>query len=206
MVETAIRRSLHALKYRDAKLAREVIHDDSQINDLRFHIEAESSKLIARQQPMARDLRIIIAVMNIILDLERMGDHAVGIAKMAVQLEDQPTLDSLNNLLKMADLCCEMLRRSLSSFIARDSDMAKSIIREDDQVDMLYTETFKDMVAHMAHDSKLISHGMYLLFAGHNLERIADRVTNICERVIFLNTGRMEEISSGDSNVVLGNK
>lgn len=204
MVDSAIQRSMHALKYRDINLAREIIAGDAQINDLRFEIEEKCFKLIAQQQPMASDLRTIIAVMNIILDLERMGDHAAGIAKIVVQMGEQPLLKPLIDLPRMTETCQEMLRLSLDAFLAEDGKLAQSVIEQDETVDTLYTQVFRELLTFMIEDPKTITRAMSLLFVGHNLERTADHVTNICERILFLNTGRMEEIeSSGDSNIVL---
>lgn len=203
MVDAAIGKALHALKYRDINLGREVVAGDIHINELRFAIEDNCLKLIAQQQPMARDLRAIIAAMNIALDLERMGDHAAGIAAIAVQMGDQPPLKSLVDLPRMADISREMLRQSLDAFVKKDNDLAEAIIARDDEVDHLYNQVFRELMSFMIEDPTTITRGMYLLFASHNLERIADRVTNICERVLFVTTGRMEEIPSGDTNLAL---
>jgi len=203
MVDTAIRKAMHALKYRDLNLAREVIANDAEINDLRFSIEDHCYKLIAKQQPMAGDLRIIIAVMSVVLDIERMGDHAAGVANIALQIGDKPPLKPLVDLPRMADICRDMLRQSLEALVNKDNDLAQATIKRDDQVDALYTQIFREMLTFMTDDPETVTRGMCLLFVGHNLERIADRVTNICERVLFVTTGRMEEIPSGETNISL---
>lgn len=202
MVDTAIGQSIHALKFRDINLANEIIANDSTLNNLRFKIEDDCFKLISMQQPIASDLRIIIAVMNIVLDLERMGDHAAGIAKVVIQIGDQPPLKPLVDLPRMAKVCRQMLRESHEAFLTRDNALAEAIMARDDEVDELYQSIFREMVTFMTDDPDTITRGMYLLFVGHNLERIADRVTNICERVIYLNTGRMEEVSNENTNLV----
>ena len=203
MVDTAIQRAVHALKYQDADMGHGVIANDAEINDLRFELEESCLKLIAQQQPMARDLRRIFTVMHIVLDLERMGDHAAGIAKIAVQMGGEPPLKPLVDLPRMADICREMLRQSLDAFVARDTDSVHAIIKRDDEVDELYNQIFREIITYLAEDPKTITRGMYLLFASHNLERVADRVTNICERILFLTTGKMEEIPPGETNLGL---
>ena len=203
MVDTAIKKAMQALKSQEVNLAREVVANDAEINDLRFEIEDHCLKLLAQQQPMAGDLRRIVTVMHIVLDLERMGDHAAGIAKIAIEMGDQPPLKPLVDLPRMADICRDMLHQSLDAFIAKDDDKVQTIIARDDEVDALYNQIFRELVTYIAADPKAITRGMYLLFVGHNLERIGDRVTNICERVLFLATGHMEEVPPGDTNVSL---
>ena len=194
MVEKAIYRSMEALKNRDLDLAKKVISDDSDIDRMRFDIEEKCIKLIVTQQPVASDLRIIVAVLNIIIDLERIGDHAEGIAKIAVMIGNEPPLKPLIDLPRMAQKTADMLRRSLDAFVNRDADAARQISKEDDEIDALYDQVFRELLIFMAEDSKTITRATRLIWAGHNLERSADRVTNICERVVFVVTGKMEEI------------
>ncbi len=194
MVEKAIYRSMEALKNRDLDLAKKVISDDSEIDRMRFDIEEKCIKLIVTQQPVASDLRIIVAVLNIIIDLERIGDHAEGIAKIAVMIGNEPPLKPLIDLPRMAQKTADMLRRSLDAFVNRDADAARQISKEDDEIDALYDQVFRELLIFMAEDSKTITRATRLIWAGHNLERSADRVTNICERVVFVVTGKMEEI------------
>jgi phosphate transport system protein len=194
MVEKAIYRSMEALKNRDLDLAKKVISDDSEIDRMRFDIEEKCIKLIVTQQPVASDLRIIVAVLNIIIDLERIGDHAEGIAKIAVMIGNEPPLKPLIDLPRMAQKTADMLRRSLNAFVNRDADAARQISKEDDEIDALYDQVFRELLIFMAEDSKTITRATRLIWAGHNLERSADRVTNICERVVFVVTGKMEEI------------
>ncbi len=194
MVDKAISRSVEALKRRDHAAAEKVIRDDQAINQKRFEIEERALILIATQQPMAGDLRIIAAVIHIITDLERMADHAAGIAKINLLHGDQPLLKPLIDIPRMADKCRDMLRRSMDAFLARDAEAARRIAAEDDEVDQLYDQVYHELVMFMVSDPRTIERATWLLWAAHNLERIADRVTNICERVVFLVTGQMEEM------------
>ena len=196
MVDAAISLSIQALKERDQELAQQIITDDEKINELRFKIEEDCVSLIARQQPAARDLRLIVAAMNIVLDLERMGDHAAGIATIVLRMGDEPLLKPLIDLPRMAQISQDMLRQSLDALISDNPDEARAITQIDDEVDMLYNQIFRELVSYMIEDPRTVTRAMYLLFCAHNVERVADRVTNICERVIFVSTGRMEEISS----------
>ena len=193
MVEKALDRSMVALKNRDLELARQVIADDAKVNQKRFDIEEKSIDLIATQQPMASDLRIIIAVLNIIVDLERIADHAEGNAKIALMIGNEPPLKPLIDLPRMCQKTIDMLKRSLDAFINRDAEAARRICDEDDEVDNLYDQVFRELLTFMAEDSKTITRATRLIWVGHNLERSADRVTNICERVIYVVTGKMEE-------------
>jgi phosphate transport system protein len=196
MVDAAISLSIQALKERDQVLAQQIIADDEKINELRFKIEEDCVSLIARQQPAARDLRLIVAAMNIVLDLERMGDHAAGIATIVLRMGDEPLLKPLIDLPRMAQISQDMLRQSLDALISDNPDEARAITQIDDEVDMLYNQIFRELVSYMIEDPRTVTRAMYLLFCAHNVERVADRVTNICERVIFVSTGRMEEIPS----------
>jgi len=196
MVEKAIDRSVEALKNRDLKLARQVITDDQKINQKRFDIEEKCVELIATQQPMARDLRIIIAVVNIIVDLERIADHAEGIAKIAVLIGDEPPLKPLIDIPRMAQKTNEMLHQSLDAFVNRDAEAARQVCSQDDEVDNLYNQVFRELLTFMAEDPKTISRATRLIWVAHNLERSADRVTNICERVVYVVTGKTEEIGA----------
>lgn len=197
MVDTAISRSIQALKERDQSLAQQIIAEDEDINELRFKIEGDCVRLIARQQPAARDLRFIVAAMNIVLDLERMGDHAAGIATIVVRMSDEPLLKPLIDLPRMAQIAREMLRASLDAFMSEnDEQEAMAITMRDEEVDQLYNQIFRELITFMIEDPRTVTRAMYLLFCAHNVERIADRVTNICERVAFVATGRMQEIPS----------
>lgn len=196
MVDTAMGRSMQALKGRDQSLAQRVIADDEKINELRFEIEKDCLVLIARQQPNAHDLRLIVAAMNIVLDLERMGDHAAGIATIVLRMGVEPLLKPLIDLPRMTQISQEMLRASLDAFTEENAAKALVSTERDDEVDQLYNQIFRELVTFMIEDPRTVTRAMYLLFCAHNVERIADRVTNICERVVFAATGQLEEISS----------
>jgi phosphate transport system protein len=194
MVEKATSRSIEALKERDIEKAQEIITDDLKINNKRFSIEEKCVQLIATQQPMASDLRAIICVLNIITEIERIGDHAEGIAKIVIAIGDEPPLKPLIDIPRMAEKSNDMLHRSLDALINQDADTARKIVDEDDEVDNLYDQVFRELLTFMAEDPKTITRATRLIWVAHNLERSADRVTNICERVVYLVTGKMEEL------------
>ncbi len=195
MVARAIDRSIKALKNRDLEEAERIIKDDAEIDSKRWSIEEKCINLIATQQPVASDLRNIIALLNIIVDLERMGDHAEGIAKIVLKLGKEPLIKPLIDIPRMAEKGIDMLRRSLKAFVNRDVEEAKRICDEDDEVDMLYEQVYRELLTFMLEDPRLITRATYLIWVAHNLERIADRVTNICERIVFLVKGRVEELN-----------
>jgi len=194
MVEKAIGRAIEALKNRDLELAKQVVDDDSKIDEKRYSIEEKCIQLIATQQPMASDLRVIVAVLSIITELERIADHAEGIANIALMIGNEPPVKPLIDLPRMADKTIDMLHRSLDAFISRDPEKARKIASEDDEIDELYSQVFRELLVFMAEDPKVCSRATRLIWVAHNLERSADRVTNICERVVYLVTGKMEEI------------
>ena len=194
MVEKALERSMEALKTRNLEMAHQVIEDDAKINQKRFDIEEKCVDLIATQQPMASDLRVIIAVLNIIVDLERIADHAEGNAKIEVMIGTEPPLKPLVDLPRMNQKTVDMLHRSLDAFCNRDAEAARAICGEDDEVDQLYDQVFRELLTFMAENTKTITRATRLIWVAHNLERSADRVTNICERVVYLVTGKMMEI------------
>ncbi len=194
MVHQAIQRSTTALKTRDLRLAGEVIADDARINEERFRIEEQCLLLIATQAPMATDLRRLAAALNIVTDLERMADHAAGNARITIITGDEPPLKPLIDIPRMAEVCGEMLHAALDAFVAADTQQAYEIAYRDDEVDQLYDQVYRELLTFMMADPSTINRATHLLWAAHNLERIADRITNICERVVFLSTGRMAEI------------
>ena len=195
MVEKAVICSVEALKQRDQEAAREIIQGDQGINTKRFEIEDACLFLIASQQPLAEDLRLIAAVLEIITDLERMGDHAAGIAEINLLMGDEPLVKPLIDVPRMAQAGVEMLRGSMEAFVRRDAEMARRIANRDDEVDQLYNQVYNELLTVMFSNPRTISGATFLLWVAHNLERVADRATNICERVIFTVTGRMEEIN-----------
>jgi phosphate transport system protein len=194
-VDTAISHSLECLKNRDPGLAQQVIDRDQEINDLRFKIEEDCFRIIATQQPTAVDLRVILAAMNIIIDMERMGDYATGIAKTVIRMGDEPLLKPLIDIPRMVELAREMLRECLIAFKEQDANRAKRIAERDDEMDHLYKAIFDELVEIMAVTPGSAERATYLLWCAHNLERIGDRVTNIAERVVFIATGNMKELN-----------
>jgi len=194
MVEKTITRSIEALKARDLAAAKQIVADDEKIDLKRFEIEEKGIDIIATQQPMASDLRIIIAVLSIITELERMGDHAEGIGKVTILLGDEPPLKPLVDIPRMAEKATSMLRRSLTAFVERNLEAAKMIPAEDSEVDQLYDQVYRELLFFMLQDPKTITRATYLLWIAHNLERIADRATNIAERVVFMITGEYQQL------------
>ncbi|MFQ5687417.1 MAG: phosphate signaling complex protein PhoU [Candidatus Scalindua sp.] len=194
MVNEAINRSVEALRDLDTVKAEKIVQDDILINRKRWDIEEQCINLLATQQPVATDLRELIAVLSISTDLERMGDHAEGIAKIAIMHRNKPLIKPLIDIPRMAEKSSDMLTRSLEAFVNRDEKTARAISNEDDEVDALYDQIYRELLTFMIEDPKTITRATYLLWAAHNLERIADRVTNICERIVFLVKGTMEEI------------
>jgi phosphate transport system protein len=195
MVCQAIADAIAALKTRDLDLARQIIAHDRALNAVRFEVDEACLGMLATQQPAAIDLRRIIGAMNVVLDLERMGDHAVNVAKIVIRIGDEPPLKPLIDIPYMASQCCDMLRRSLTAYAERDVEEARAIIESDERVDQLYDQVFRELLTYMLEDDGTIKRAMHLLFVAHNLERIADRVTNICERVLYLKTGEMKELT-----------
>jgi len=185
MVDKAVVRAMDALTHQNVALARDVVRNDAQINDFRWATEDDAFKLIAIQAPIASDLRTCLSVVSIVTDLERMADHAVGIAKTAIETADEPGPRRLRNLPEMADIALKMLNDSMTAFIHQDVELALQIIDSDDQLDELYKLTYADLVQSMVADPMTVDRCTKLIWVGHNLERIGDRVTNICERVIY---------------------
>lgn len=194
MVQTAIQLSIEALKTRDVELAEQVIADDIKINKLRYAVEERSLAVIATQQPVAGDLRTIIAAMHVAIDMERMADHAEGISQLVTRMASEPLLKPLIDVPRMADIVCEMLRASLEAFVARDIDAALAVVSRDDEVDQLYDQVFRELLTYMLQDAHTINRATFLLWVAHNLERIGDRITNISERVVFMTTGQLKEL------------
>ena len=196
MVGKAITRSVEALKQRDVVAAQKVIEDDLAVNKKRFDIEEKCVRLLATQQPIAGDLRTLVAVLSMIIDLERIGDHAEGIAKITLMIGDEPPLKPLIDIPRMSQKATDMLDQSLEAFVGRNQYLARQVIHLDDEVDGLYDQVFRELVSYMVEDPRSITRATRLLWVAHNLERIADRVTNICERVVFLVTGKMEDLDT----------
>jgi phosphate transport system protein len=194
MVENAILESVKALKNRDTEGARRLIAGDRDINEKRFAIETDCLTVIATQQPLASDLRTIASVLEIVTELERMGDYAKGIARINIMMGEKPLLKPLIDVPRMAEKACDMLHRALDAFVRQDVDLARAIPAEDDEVDDLYNQVYRELLSYIIADPRTIDRATYLLWVAHNLERTADRVTNICERVVFAVTGEMIEL------------
>ena len=195
MVEKSIDRALDALKNRDLEASQQVVKDDDLIDNKRFELENTCILLIATQQPLAADLRTLIAVLHIAVELERMGDYAEGIAHISLMMGDQPPLKPLIDIPRMAEMATTMLKRSLDSLVNRDVELARQVCNDDDEVDALYDQIYRELLEFMIQDPKTIERATYLLWVAHDLERVADRATNVAERVVFLVTGKMEEIN-----------
>jgi len=198
MVERAVLDAVEALKQRDINAARQIYANDLFINDKRFEIENNALIMIATQQPMARDLRVLASVLDIASELERMGDYAKGIARIAILTGKEPPVKPLIDLPIMAKLTVDMLHRAVQAFVDSDESRALAIPKEDDQVDDLYNRVYRDLLVIMTSDASTIDRATHLLWVAHNLERTADRVTNICERTVFVTTGKLIEIDSSD--------
>lgn len=195
MVIDAINRSVAALKSLDAKAAKQVVDNDAQVNRKRWALEDKCVDLIATQQPVASDLREIIAALNIVRDLERIGDYAEGIGKIVLMHGDEPLVKALTDIPAMTQKAVDMLRRSLEAFAKRDAKTARLICNEDDEVDRLYDRVYHDLLGLMIKDPSVITRATYLIWTAHNIERIADRATNISESVVYLVTGIPTEMN-----------
>lgn len=194
MVEQAMLDAVEALKKRDLRWSEQVIANDKKINEKRFYLENKVMIVIATQQPMARDLRVIASILEVISELERMGDYAKGIAIINIRMGEQPLLKPLVDIPRMAQKGTDMLHRALTAFVNEDIETAKDIPNEDDEVDMLYEQVYRELMTYIMADARTIERANWLLWAAHNLERFADRVTNICERTAFIVTGEYKEI------------
>jgi len=194
MVKQAIREAVAALKAQDIDAAARIMTNDREINRRRFDTESEVLVLIATQQPLAGDLRALAAVLEIVTELERMGDYAKGIAKITRLLGNAPHIKPLVDIPRMADLALSMLDRAIDAFLQRDVEAARAIPKEDSLVDDLYNQVNSELMALILSNPRNMEQANYLLWAAHNLERAADRVTNICERVVFTVTGEMTEL------------
>ena len=196
IVEKALTESVDSLKRQDTEASRRLIAQDHLVNRRRFEIEADSLALIATQQPMARDLRTIAAVLDITSELERIGDYAKGIARITLMIGEQPLIKPVVDLPIMAAKARGMLHDSLEAFARADAALACAIPQRDDEVDALYNQIYRELITLIMADPGRINQANHLLWAAHNLERAADRVTNICERVVFTVSGKMVEMDT----------
>ena len=198
LAEQAILNSVDALRRQDVAAARTIALEDKKINDKHFAIENHILIIFATQSPLARDLRLLAAMMEIITELERIGDYAKGIAKVAIRLADEDIPVPIQEISTMADKATSMLHRALGAFISEDITAAYAIPKEDDEVDDLYLTVYRKIVQNMIKNPESIDHTNQILWVIHNLERTADRVTNICERIIFIVSGELLELDSSD--------
>jgi phosphate transport system protein len=196
MVEQQILGSVEALKKRDIEASQRIKEIDLQVNAKRYAIEEQVMIAIATQQPMAHDLRLLASILEISGEVERMGDYAKGIAVVNIRMGDQPLLKPLIDIPRMAQISVDMLHRALTAFINEDISSAHTIPLQDDEVDGLYGQIYHELMLFVIQDPKTIERANWLLWVAHNLERVADRVTNICERTIFTATGEMKELES----------
>lgn len=195
MVEKALDGAVEALVHRDGVMAERVVQDDLKIDAARYRVEDQCLLLLATQQPMAKDLRAIAGMLTIASELERMGDYAEGIAKISLRLAEEPPIRALSQISSMAAKCQHLLHMVLEALVYRDVAIARQISKSEDEVDAMYERAFDELLAYMVADPQAITRGTYLLWVAHNLERIADRVTNVAERIIFIVTGEMERVN-----------
>jgi len=202
MVENAMTGSVEALRTRDHEAAKKFYYGDRLINEKRFEIENSAITTIATQQPiMAGDLRMLASILDVTIEIERMGDYAKGVAKICVMLGDQPLIKPLIDIPKMEQKAVDMLHRALGAFVSGDVELAKAIPSEDDEVDELYNLVYRELADLIHQDPHNIDQANVLLWAAHNLERLADRVTNICERTVYVYTGELAEIDVSDDEL-----
>ena len=195
MVENVIEISMKSLMNHDVEMAKSVNVEDDKIDAMELEIEQDCMKLLALEQPLARDLRTVATALKIITDLERMGDHAVNIAKKTIEIGDEEFIKPLIDIPHMAEICEKMVHMSLDSFVNEDTELAYKVASMDEEVDKLFECVFNDLIAIIGKDNKYIKQGSELLFVGRYLERIADHTTNVCERVIYMVTGVLKEIN-----------
>lgn len=195
MVEKAITHAIDALRERDLEASQAVVAFDDVIDEKRFVIEERCVDFLALQQPAARDLRWVIALLHIAVELERMGDYAEGIGKISLMMGDEPPLKPLIDIPRMAEMSISMLRQSIDSLVTRDVDLARQVCDADDEVDALHEQIYNELLLYMIKDPRSIQRATYLLWVTHDLERTADRATNIAERVIYLVTGKMLDLN-----------
>ncbi len=198
LVDLAIERSVSSLARLDALSAQQVISADRDINELRFAIEDTAVRLIAMQQPIAGDLRFIIAVLMVVGELERMGDYCVGIGKVVLMHEQRPLLKPLVDIPRMAALARSALRQSVDALLTKNAHLAEAIAAQDDAIDRLYDQIYRELLTYMLNDPTTIDRATWLLWVAHNLERIGDRIQNICERTVYEATGVMREFTNAE--------
>ncbi len=186
---------VNALKTRDRALAQAIIAHDAEINRVRYSIEEQCYELIATQQPLASDLREIISILLIAIELERIADHSKNLGEIVIHMGDEPLLKPLIDIPRMAEITQSMLNQSLDAFSRKDAAMGRAVCNRDDEIDNLYQQIFRELLTYVMQDPRTVNRALNLLFAAHNLERIGDRITNIGERVIYAATGQLEELN-----------
>lgn len=191
-----IETGMEALRVRDQVIAHALIAHDRDLNQARYNIEERCYTLIATQQPLAGDLREIISVLLIAIELERIADHAKNLGEIVIHMGNEPLLKPLIDIPRMAEICQQMLAQSLDAFARKDADLALAVARRDDEIDALYVQVFRELLTYALQDPQTVQRALNLLFAAHNLERIGDRITNVAERVIYMVTGKLEEINT----------
>jgi phosphate transport system protein len=194
-VQNVIGEGMETLKTRDRTLAEAIIQNDTELNQTRYDLEEQCYTLLATQQPMAHDLRDIISILLIAIELERIADHAKNLAEITIFMGNEPLLKPLIDLPRMAEDCQRMLGRSLNAFARGDAEEAEAVAAMDDEIDNLYKQVFRELMSYIVEDPRTVTRALNLLFAAHNLERIGDCVTNIAERVIYARTGKLEELN-----------
>jgi phosphate transport system protein len=199
MVDRAIVDSIRALGDRDAELAKQVATNDETLNAIRYSLEERVYSALATQQPTGPDLRYLVAAVSVATNLERMGDHAAGIARLTIRMADQALIKPLVDIPRMAEIDREMVRQSVDAYLQRDVAKAEAVVKQDDLVNDLHLQIYRDLLALMMKDPTTIERATYLLWVSHNLERIGDRAKNICERAIYLATGELKEFSGHPS-------
>jgi phosphate transport system protein len=203
MVEQSLLEAVDALKKRDIISARKTVDRDKEINKKRYEIENLVMVSIATQQPMARDLRLLASILEVASEIERMGDYAKGIAIINIRMGEEPLLKPLVDVPRMAKICADTLHRALTAFVNEDVEAAREIPKEDDRVDELYNQVYRELITYIIQEPKNIERANWLLWVAHNLERFSDRVANICERTIFIATGELREVSSSTDELEL---
>jgi phosphate transport system protein len=195
MVDSAIVRSLRALVERDCDLARQVSIDDSSLNVIRYALEDRAYTMIATQQPTGQDLRAIVAAVSVATNLERMGDHAAGIARLTLRLCEQPLIKPLVDLPHMADIARYMMRGAVDAYLQRNVILAEQVVAQDVQINRLHSQIYRELLTYMTRDPSTIEQATFLLWISHSVERIGDRSKNICERAIYVATGELKELN-----------
>lgn len=195
-MEEAVKKAITALVNHDAELAQEVIEGDEALDELLMSIESQCIKLIATEQPVAKDLRLIFAALKISTDLERMADYAVDMAKIAIRLADEVYIKPLIDIPRMADLAIDMVQDSLEAYVKQDATAAEDISHRDDIIDGLYKQIFRELLTYMIEDPKNINQATYFIFVARSLERIGDHATNVCEWIIYLVTGERKDLNN----------